>query len=1184
MCKVSIYNLLVKNAHPYRNNLLVLILIIVINFSLFFNSISLLIIDGDQIQDNYTQLDIVDQVPSFGALGASKIEVENELKNTSRSRQIGFSINSLKSFEVTDIGEIETDKFYSSKTMLIKTNISHDGGADKISRAELKIIGSQNNESLLPYSNMSVKANPPGKNWKWYDYEYTFPSNTPRQTYVITVKATSISPEPTELNSTKTIEILNQPPEIIKNIEPFYMKEKDEIWTLNLAWFKQDLEDLDENLRWIIENVSESLLNVTIIGDIIRFNLVPNAYGSNRLKLILEDSDHGRDTTWFWIFVEPVNDPPKIISIPTQEKFEDSKPWLLNLTEYGYDEEDTSNQRLLNWSFKGVNSSLIQVEIVEELRETLLKIIPMPNAYGSDSIILRATDSEGLTATHNLWINIIPLNDPPVWEPINKMKIYEQFNPTILSLYDYLSDVDNSKKDLKIEILSKSPSFLKGTIDDFGNLNLTIDEPQYIGSGAIILSVSDGIHSSETTINFIFRLAEFKVRLLAPDNTSIVPTDRPTLHWHVDKPSNMGEILFDVYLNIDETLVLKHNHQALVMANQEVNEYRTTNLKNNEWFYWTVVPKYFDENNETHYGRTVEGVLNFRIDIESGDQLPLSLLLSPKSNEVITTREVNLTWLGYDPNGDYPIWYKLYLSTNKDDIINQELEANVDLRDPIEQFYEYSGLVDNEIYYWAVIPIVDDDKKGKCSNSFGVFAVDISNTLPKTNLLLPKDDISVPKSPILYWDYHDPDPFENLYFDIYLSDDKERVLQTRIATVQDVTNYYLPSLISNKKYYWTVISHDKVGPGNCACGIWSFTIDESLTNHPPITKLIGPKDHRMFSKDSIRLSWNSTDVDRDKIAYTLYLSENYNLISKLDNSVRFTSTSETSVIISNLDEGKKYYWTVIPNDGKVPGICLSEVWSFEIKQQDTPAQELVTGSDQILRTVQYSLLIILIVIVISIPIWVYQKRRRISRLKKIIKAKPDVKLTEDMKATLLSPDTLRAMHVQGIEVTQDLKIKGMPSKRRKRPRVVHVEYTRIDKRIRPDPLKIRTKEGITQKKDELIIKKETRKLLDKYKPKPYTAGEYQYSVEKSRYKHIAKRHAEQVKNAIPYASGERRGNHIMTKTDLKVATPLIKKGLVKKALKASTLPITRECPKCGSFKVRTYKNDANKCLECKNKF
>ncbi len=1157
----------------------ILIFIFILNVNiLLIQNIDNLLTDPDQ-NNKYNQIIIRDREEV-------KIESKSASSSSTTTRQaIIFRITSLTSFEINDVGmEVETDKFYIGNTMNVKCNVSHDKGPENITEAEITIFKESDNSILLQYEKMEESHNLYGPTWKWFNYSYIIPDDTERTTYIVMVQVKSKSLGTSEINSSISIEILNQPPKIKDSIIPILKKyeskkEDDPPWTINLATFKTDLEDSGDNLIWKLENVNKSLLNIDINYDILSFHLIPNAFGNNQLTLVLEDSDHGMDSIKFWINISSENDPPKITpTIPTQDRLEDSNPWFINLTNYGYDVEDSYSNKQLTWVVKGVNKSLINIEIISENNITLLKIIPIRDAYGSNEISIRATDSEGAIVTQKFLINIAPINDPPKWKIIPEIKIHKQINTNVLCVFNYLTDIDNSINELEIYISAVSHNFINTTLDFFGNLNITITDPNHIGSGEIEISVSDELTVVKTKVNLTIQLAQFKVQLLAPENSSIVPTTYPTFYWYLDKPPGLGEVYFDFYLDENEKLVIEHSQKARVSSNVKASRYNHYFfLDENVWYYWTVIPKYYDEKNKLYSGIAVEGVLSFRIDVDYGNQLPHSILLSPKPKEVIQSDIVNLTWLGYDLDGETPITYELYISTIKNDVINHKKEAKVVLSNPTEQFFEFSGLKDNEIYYWTVIPLVNG-QRGKCSTSYSIFAVDLSNTLPRTVLLLPVDKVVVPKSPILYWDYYDPDPFEIMYFDIYLSDEKSRLEsfnpQTRIATVKDITNYYLPALIPNKEYYWTVISHDSIGPGICECGIWSFIINESSTNHPPIVMLKEPIDQQSISTKNVKLSWNSSDNENDKISYSVYLSDDLESISNLDKSVKLTITTVTTIAISNLTDGTKYYWTVIPNDGKVPGICLDYIWSFEINRGASLDENKENESNPTVHLNFLLILILFLVLFILFSTWIIKKRKEV-QLNKIIKSKVDEKLTEEEKTSILSSDTLRAMHVQDkeeIQVIGNEIFNGFDESIIKKSTRPELTARKSKGKVRRRP-KIKTRLSY---EDESIIKVE--------KPKPYMSGEYQYTVEESRYGHVAKRYAELVKHAIPYAEGSKKQNHILLKKKLKMAKLIAKKGESKKAIKASSLPITRECPKCGSFKVKTYKNDINKCLDCKFRF
>ena len=127
-------------------------------------------------------------------------------------------------------------------------------------------------------------------------------------------------------------------------------------------------------------------------------------------------------------------------------------------------------------------------------------------------------------------------------------------------------------------------------------------------------------------------------------------------------------------------------------------------------------------------------------------------------------------------------------------------------------------------------------------------------------------------------------------------------------------------------------------------------------------------------------------------------------------------------------------------------------------------------------------------------------------------------------------------------------------------------------------------EHIMQKKLPHIDYGSVEKLKVSGKSGPYQSGEYHIPIKKPSYQPRAGLTAEQVKHAIPYAKVGRKADQMLTKRGMKLAKPLAKKIVKETAIKASSLPITRQCPECGSFKVKTYKNNVNKCLECKHRF
>jgi hypothetical protein len=374
----------------------------------------------------------------------------------------------------------------------------------------------------------------------------------------------------------------------------------------------------------------------------------------------------------------------------------------------------------------------------------------------------------------------------------------------------------------------------------------------------------------------------------------------------------------------------------------------------------------------------------------------------------------------------------------------------------------------------------------------------------------------------------------------------------KIATVKQTTNYYLPSLQSNETYYWTVVAYDHGGAGRCICGTWNFRIEEDIINHPPITLLNNPENDNIVDKYTVSLSWNGSDQDNDDITYSVYFGENYNSILKLDKNFKIDQVTSTFIEIKNLTNGKKYYWTIIPDDGRNPGVCLDKVWAFEVDTEKNP--KIGKDSDLSLnqRIIQFSAIIIILILILITLAWKLQRSRIEKRIEQYLHADPKAQIPSSVKSNIFSSKTLRALHSGDTEGES-------------------LEDVLLD----ISKAHISTLKGDTSIHGSLVVQ-------DDYS-QPYINGEYSPAVAKPSY-HLKPRYAAHVRHAIPYATGEKKQTHISSKSKIELAKPLSKKIVTNKALKASSLPITRECPNCGSFKVKTFKDDTSKCLDCKFKF
>jgi hypothetical protein len=188
--------------------------------------------------------------------------------------------------------------------------------------------------------------------------------------------------------------------------------------------------------------------------------------------------------------------PPVIVStIPNQVMQEDSEPIALDLATYEYDLED-SNKDLI-WYITD-NDKNMYTTTGSYSDVDIITIIPKPDAFGSDRATLWLVDSDNMTASQNLWINITPVNDKPVIEKIPDIYIHYS-EPYTFDYSNYIWDIESPNSELELTIV-EPPGQKYSTVN---GLNVTYDYPQSMFGEKIILtlSVSDGEATTERTFN-----------------------------------------------------------------------------------------------------------------------------------------------------------------------------------------------------------------------------------------------------------------------------------------------------------------------------------------------------------------------------------------------------------------------------------------------------------------------------------------------------------------------------------------------------------------------------------------------------------------------------------------------------------------------------------------------------------
>jgi hypothetical protein len=218
----------------------------------------------------------------------------------------------------------------------------------------------------------------------------------------------------------------------------------------------------------------------------------PGVYG---IVLMVIDNDNLVDHAYVNITVVESSDIPEIQGrVPDQIKPEDSPPWSLNLDVHT--PIASSEDLNFNWYLTGEDNSIFTVVGENDTNHRLI-FTPEPDAFGDNLVTLWLVSSENLTAAQQLWINITPVNDPPI--------IYG--SPDLIVHYDeayifnYEPYVNDKETPLNKLVLEVDDGYEENYVTIDG-LNVTYNYPHKLLGEVIYttISVSDGDERAEDVI------------------------------------------------------------------------------------------------------------------------------------------------------------------------------------------------------------------------------------------------------------------------------------------------------------------------------------------------------------------------------------------------------------------------------------------------------------------------------------------------------------------------------------------------------------------------------------------------------------------------------------------------------------------------------------------------------------
>jgi len=243
---------------------------------------------------------------------------------------------------------------------------------------------------------------------------------------------------------------------------------------------------------------------------------IENGNGSSTITLIVNDGV-ARVVESFLVTVEAVNDVPTVTDIEDVTGDEDAVIKKITFSANvggGKDEQKqhleinalSSNTRLI----PDENITLIYSSDKGFSKKAKIQIKPMADEIGKSTITISVSD--GISEIKEMFdVTIIPVNDPPVFEPINDIDLEEDTKTTDLTfIVDEGGSADEDAQTLTVLAASSNKSLIPDSniILEFGDdhtdasggtLKIT-PLPDKNGTSAITLTANDG--TKTTTIEF----------------------------------------------------------------------------------------------------------------------------------------------------------------------------------------------------------------------------------------------------------------------------------------------------------------------------------------------------------------------------------------------------------------------------------------------------------------------------------------------------------------------------------------------------------------------------------------------------------------------------------------------------------------------------------------------------------
>jgi len=327
------------------------------------------------------------------------------------------------------------------------------------------------------------------------------------------------------------------------------------------------------------------------------------------------------------------------------------------------------------------------------------------------------------------------------------------------------------------------------------------------------------------------------------------------------------------------------------------NTYNPGPLQYDTRYYWKI-DTYADNG-----GATTGPVWSFTTKDDTPPYTPNTPF--PMNNALDIERNITLSWIGGDPDGDQ-VTYDIYFGTNTN--------PPIIIMDQNDTEYNPTILEYNTNYYWKID--ATDDYGYTTAGPVWSFTTkdDTPPNIPSDPI--PDDNsMDIPIDITLIWSGGDPDN-DTVTYDLYFGTDPTPDLEVEDL---NVTSYDPGRLDFVTTYYWKIEATDDYGYTSTG-PVWSFTTRENAAPYIPNNPI--PENGSTNVYIDAVLSWQGGDPDNDTITYDVYFGIAENPPKVISN------ISTTSYEPSNMNTTTKYYWKIVAWDDHGHTVS-SPLWNFK---------------------------------------------------------------------------------------------------------------------------------------------------------------------------------------------------------------------------------------------------------------